>query len=186
LIYHSAVTASLSGATRVIVKTPAEAYKIPALEDNIHGLNLVMMGVESAAGKQLDEDQLTAEGLIIRRETQAILDSIIGCGRGALRKASCQASPGFIDVPLLTQYVQQGRGDDARDVDGAVRFLSLGNLQFDRELREFHQSKMQDRRRAEGLLSENRNICWWNAMYFNCREVSMSDGRFTTVASRFR
>lgn len=157
LIYHSAVTASLSGATRVIVKTPAEAYKIPALEDNIHGLNLVMMGVEGAAGKQLDEDQLTAEGLIIRRETHAILDSIIGCGRGSITEGIVSGfRQGFIDVPFSPSKYNKGEVMTARDVNGAVRFLSLGNLQFDRELREFHQSKMQDRQRAEGLLSEKQ------------------------------
>ena len=41
-------------------------------------------------------------------------------------------------------------------VDGAVRYLSCGQLPFDRELREFHASKMAERRRAEGLL-ENQN-----------------------------
>jgi len=45
----------------------------------------------------------------------------------------------------------------ARDVEGAVRFLSTGNLQFDREQREFHQDKMGERRRAEGLCSAKQN-----------------------------
>lgn len=45
----------------------------------------------------------------------------------------------------------------ARDRDGAVRFLSLGNLQVGRELQEFHRHKMDERRRAEGLLSEKQN-----------------------------
>ena len=45
----------------------------------------------------------------------------------------------------------------ARDREGAVRFLSFGNLQVGRELREFHENKMDERRRAEGLLSEKQN-----------------------------
>lgn len=45
----------------------------------------------------------------------------------------------------------------ARDREGAVRFLSLGQLPFGRELRQFHQEKMQERRRAEGLLSEKQS-----------------------------
>jgi len=40
-----------------------------------------------------------------------------------------------------------------RDVEGAVRFLSFGNLQLDRETREFHEDKVSARRRAEGILS---------------------------------
>jgi glutamate mutase epsilon subunit len=34
-----------------------------------------------------------------------------------------------------------------------VRFLSTGKLQFDKEIRQFHEEKMQTRRRAEGLWS---------------------------------
>ena len=45
----------------------------------------------------------------------------------------------------------------ARDTEGAVRFLSLGKLPFNRELRQFHQEKMQERRRVEGLLSEKQS-----------------------------
>ena len=45
----------------------------------------------------------------------------------------------------------------ARDREGAVRFLSFGNLQVGRELQEFHRDKMDERRRAEGLLSEKQN-----------------------------
>jgi methylaspartate mutase epsilon subunit len=154
LIYQSAVTASLSGATRVIIKTPAEAYKIPVLADNLHGLNLVMMGVANGALTQLDEEQVAAEGSIIRRETQAILDSIIGCGRGSITEGIVTGfRKGLIDIPFSPSIYNKGEVMTARDVDGAVRFLSFGNLQLDRELREFHQSKMQDRRRSEGLLS---------------------------------
>lgn len=157
LIYQSAVTASLSGATRVIVKTPAEAYKIPALTDNIQGLNLVMMGVSRGAFMQLDEEQLAAEGRIIRWETQNILDSVIGCGRGSITEGIITGfRKGFIDVPFSPSIYNKGEVMTARDVDGAVRFLSFGNLQLDRELREFHQSKMQDRQRAAGLLSEKQ------------------------------
>ena len=157
LIYQSAVTASLSGATRVIVKTPAEAYKIPTLTDNIHGLNLVMMGVSSGAQMQLDEEQLAAESWIIRREVQNILDSVIGCGRGSITEGIVMGfRKGFIDVPFSPSIYNKGEVMTARDVDGAVRFLSFGNLQLDRDLREFHQTRMQDRQRSEGLLSEKQ------------------------------
>lgn len=44
----------------------------------------------------------------------------------------------------------------ARDCDGAVRFLRLGNLPFDKDLISFHVDKMNDRRRQEGLLVEGK------------------------------
>lgn len=39
----------------------------------------------------------------------------------------------------------------ARDCQYAVRFLRTGNLPFDKEIKEFHAVKMNDRRRQEGL-----------------------------------
>lgn len=45
----------------------------------------------------------------------------------------------------------------ARDVNGAVRFLTFGCLQFPRELREFHREKMSERRRADGFWTEKQN-----------------------------
>jgi methylaspartate mutase epsilon subunit len=155
LIYNSAVTAALSGATRVIVKTPAEAYKIPTLEDNVHGLSLVMRGVADAAGEEVDEEQVAEESAIIRREVRAILDSIIVCGRGSITEGIVAGfRQGLIDIPFSPSIYNRGEVMTARDLQGAVRFLSVGNLQFDRELREFHEHCLQERQHAEGLFSE--------------------------------
>ena len=46
----------------------------------------------------------------------------------------------------------------ARDSEGAVRFLSTGRLKLDRDVKEFHRDKMQDRVKADGLmLTEKQN-----------------------------
>jgi methylaspartate mutase epsilon subunit len=44
----------------------------------------------------------------------------------------------------------ENRGEvlTARDADGAVRFLDTGRLQRSAEVREFHQSKIDSRRKA--------------------------------------
>jgi methylaspartate mutase epsilon subunit len=155
LIYNSAVTAALSGATRVIVKTPAEAYKIPTLKDNIHGLGLVMRGVSDAGREEFDEESVAEESDIIRREVRAILDSIIVCGRGSITEGIVTGfRQGLIDIPFSPSLYNRGEVITARDVQGAVRFLSIGNLQFDRELRQFHEHCLQERQHAEGLFSE--------------------------------
>lgn len=158
LICNSAVTAALSSATRMIVKTPAEAYKIPSMADNLHGLSLVMRGLSCASEEHVDERRVTEECAIIRRETQAILDSIILCGRGAIAEGVIKGfREGFLDIPFSPSIYNRGEVMTARDVEGAVRFLSIGNLQFDRELREFHRDKMQERLKAEGLSSANQS-----------------------------
>jgi methylaspartate mutase epsilon subunit len=159
LIYNSAITAQLSGATRLIGKTPCEAYKIPSLEDNVHGLSLISQGVRSADHVKVDEDRVAAECDIIRREVHDILGSLIICGKGDIAEGIVRGfAKGFLDIPFSPSVHNRGEVVTARDTEGAVRFLSLGNLQFDRELRDFHGEKMAERRRREGLASIKENF----------------------------
>jgi len=158
LIFNSAVTAGLSGATRVIVKTPVEAYRIPSVEDNLDGISLVQRGVAMAAEETFDETRVQEEAALIRREVSAILDSVIHIGRGSIVAGVVNAfRKGFIDIPFAPSNYNLGEVMTARDVDGAVRFLSTGHMQFDRDLRDFHREKMNERRRAEGLLHDHQN-----------------------------
>jgi methylaspartate mutase epsilon subunit len=158
LIRNSAVTAALSGATRVIGKTPVEAVRIPTLEDNLAGVSLIRQGVSEAAVHCVDEARVARECDIIRREVEAIFESLIFCGRGDLAQGVVHGfEKGFIDIPFSPSIYSRGEVMTARDVEGAVRFLSTGNLQFDAELREFHGEKMAERRRAEGLLSAKQD-----------------------------
>lgn len=157
LIYHSAITAKLSGATRVIVKTPVEAYRIPTLEDNVGGIGLVMRGIAAAAGHTVDEARVLEESFIIRREVQSILDSVVMAGRGSIAEGIVTAfRNGYLDIPFAPSVYNRGEVITIRDVEGAIRIASFGGLQFDRELREFHRSKADERRRAEGGLKESQ------------------------------
>jgi methylaspartate mutase E subunit len=154
LIYNSAITARLSGATRVISKTPAEAFRIPSLDDNAYGISIVAQGFSDAVNHPVDEDRVFQECEIIRKEAQAIFESVIYCGRGDLAKGVVSGfQKGLLDIPFAPSRYNRGEVMTARDVEGAVRFLSTGNLQFDRELRQFNQEKMAERRRADGLSS---------------------------------
>ena len=153
LIYASAVTAGLSGATRVIVKTPAEAYRIPSLEDNLSGIRLVMGGV--CAEVAVDEERIATESHMLEREVRAILDSVVMCGRGSITEGIVTAfRKGYLDIPFAPSLHNRGEVVTARDTEGAVRFLSFGNLQLDQEVREFHRSRMGDRKRVEGGIRE--------------------------------
>jgi methylaspartate mutase epsilon subunit len=158
LIYNSGITGALSRATRIITKTPVEAYRIPSLEDNIQGLRLAMSGVSRAAHLEIDHAKVTEESAIIRREVQAILDSIVVCGRGCIAEGVVKGfEKGYLDIPFSPSIYNKGEIMTARDASGAVRFLSIGNIQFDRELRQFHEHKMAERRRVEGLFSSKEN-----------------------------
>lgn len=151
LIYQSAITASLSGATRVIVKTPAEASGIPGLEDNLRGISLAMSGA-AAGHRPIDDREVAEECSLIRREVETILESVLLCGRGSVSEGIVEGfRRGFLDIPFSPSIYNRGAVMTARDRDGAVRFLSFGNLQVGRELQQFHEHKMGERRCAERL-----------------------------------
>jgi len=159
LIYNSAITAALSGATRVIVKTSVESLRIPTIADNADAINLVRRGVAEAPAVTLDEAKIADECALIEREAESILDSVVHSGRGSLASGVVQAfRQGLLDVPFSPSIHNRGEVMTARDAEGAVRFLCTGQLQLDRELKEFHRSKMQDRLHNKGqLLTETQN-----------------------------
>lgn len=158
LITQSAVTAALSGVTRLVIKTPVEAIKIPSLADNVRGLGLAIRGVSMATQHWVDEERVKIECEVIEREVQAIFDSIVLCGSGSIAEGIVSGfEKGYIDVPFSPSIFNRGEVMTARDAEGAVRFLSIGNMQFDRDLREFHREKMQERQKLEGLISKDQN-----------------------------
>lgn len=152
LVYNSAQTAALSRATRVIVKTPVESYKIPTAADNVQALSLVQRGVAAASRDRIDESQVAAEAAVIHREVDALIDSIFLCGRGSVAAGIVEGlAKGLLDIPFSPSLYNQGKVLTARDCEGAVRYLSTGNLAFDKDLKAFHAEKMRERRRAAGL-----------------------------------
>jgi methylaspartate mutase epsilon subunit len=154
LIRSSAMTAARSGATRLIGKTPVEAFRIPTLTDNIIGLELIQGGLAAASDVHVDETQVAEECSIIRREVEAIFESIVVCGNGDIAQGVVTGfEKGLIDIPFSPSVHNRGEVMTMRDVEGAVRFLATGNLKLDRESREFHQHKVSERRKAEGICS---------------------------------
>jgi methylaspartate mutase epsilon subunit len=154
LIRNSAVTAARSGATRMIGKTPVEAFRIPTVTDNIMGIELINSGIATAADCYVDEARVAKECAVIRREVESIFESIVLCGHGDIAYGVAAGfQQGFIDIPFSPSVHNRGEVMTTRDVEGAVRFLSFGQLQLDRETRQFHEDKVSERRRAEGVNS---------------------------------
>lgn len=154
LIRNSAITAARSGATRMIGKTPVEAFRIPTVTDNIMGIELINSGIATAADCHVDEARVAEECAVVRREVESILESIVLCGHGDVAQGVVTGfEKGLIDIPFSPSVHNRGEVMTTRDVEGAVRFLSFGNLQLDRETRQFHEDKVSERRHAEGIYS---------------------------------
>lgn len=158
LIFSSAVTAGLAGATRIITKTPAESRKIPTVEDNLRGLELTRLGLAAARGRRLPEAQVAEEVRMLRLEVTAIFQSVMECGHGDLEAGVVRGFDlGLLDIPFAPSVYNRGEVLAARDVAGAVRFLRTGNLRLPPEVLQFHEQKMDERRRAEGHASRHKD-----------------------------
>lgn len=154
LIFQSAITGALSGATRILTKSPVESYKIPDIAENLEGISLVQHGLETA--KKMDtipeNSHILEECEVIRKEVDAIIDSIFYCGNGNLVDGIIRGfRDGYLDIPFSPSIFCAGQVITGRDAQGAVRFISTGKLNFDQYLKDFHSYKMSERRRSEGI-----------------------------------
>ncbi|MBQ2446428.1 MAG: methylaspartate mutase subunit E [Oscillospiraceae bacterium] len=150
VISSGSLIAALSHATKVIVKTPHEAIGIPTMEANAQGLRCTKQVVNMMSDQFFTGEALETEKEIIRQETRCIVDKCFELGMGDIAVGVCRAvEAGVLDVPFAPCRYNKGLMLPCRDNDGAVRILSVGNLPFTKELKDFHNSKIEERAKAE-------------------------------------
>jgi len=151
VISWGAATAVLSGATKVIVKSPHEAFGVPTAEVNANGLKatkqLTSMLKDQVA---FETTEIVDEMNIITRETKSILEAVLKLGENNFGLSAVRAfEAGLIDVPFAPAVCNAGKMLPARDNHGAVRIYEFGNLPFDESLKDFHRKKLQERAEVE-------------------------------------
>ena len=151
VIATGSMIASLSKATKVIVKTPHEAVGIPTMEANAAGLRCTKQVVNMLADQVYPSESLAEEEEIIRQETRAIVDKCFELGMGDIAVGVCRGvESGALDVPFAPCRANAGLMLPARDNAGCVRILNFGNLPFSQEIKDFHIAKLEERAKAEG------------------------------------
>lgn len=142
--------AALAKATKVIVKTPHEAVGIPTMEANAAGLRCTKQVVNMLADQNFQNNELEMEKEIIRQETRCIVDKCFELGEGDIAVGVCRGvEAGVLDVPFAPCRANAGLMLPARDNNGAVRILNMGNLPFGDDLKDFHRSKIEERAKFE-------------------------------------
>ena len=150
VISWGSATAALSKATKVIVKTPHEAVGIPTMEANAQGLRCTKQVINMLRDQVLASSELEQEKEIIRRETRCILDKCFELGQGDIAVGAVRAvQAGVLDIPFSPSRFNAGKMLPARDNNGAIRILEMGNLPFTKELKDFHREKIEERASAE-------------------------------------
>lgn len=150
VISWGSAAAALSKATKVIVKTPHEAVGIPTMEANAQGLRCTKQVINMLRDQVLTSSELEQEKEIIRRETRCILDKCFELGQGDIAVGAIRAvQAGVLDIPFSPSRFNAGKMLPARDNNGAIRILEMGNLPFTKELKDFHREKIEERANAE-------------------------------------
>jgi methylaspartate mutase epsilon subunit len=169
LIFNSAITAALAGATKVMVKTAVESFKIPDQHDNAGALDLCKKAVALAKPELVDQKRLAVEKELLRREVRQIMEVVIELGDGRIVAGALRAiEEGIIDIPWSPNLYNKNKVCTLRDTDGAVRFSDFGHLPFDEKVREFHQDKIHVRETMErsgsafALLEKDLSRIWKN------------------------
>jgi methylaspartate mutase epsilon subunit len=152
LISMSSTVAALSGATKMITKTPHESVGIPTKEANGIGIKASKMVTKLLQDQKFPEcEKLTSEMNQIKKEVNCLMDCILKIGDGDLAVGTVKAfEQGLIDVPFAPSKFNAGLILPARDNDGCIRILEFGKLGFSEEIKEFHKNKISERAATEG------------------------------------
>ncbi|MEM9719522.1 MAG: methylaspartate mutase subunit E [Bacteroidota bacterium] len=169
LIFESCITGNLAGATKIMVKTPVEAYKIPDTNDNVRALGICKNAGKAAMDIHLDFGRLELEKYYLRLQVDQLMKAVIELGNGEISKGMVRAiDQGILDITWSPNVHNKGQVFSIRDVNGAVRFMKFGQLPFSEEVKDFHleqisQRKMLERDSSDFALLE-KDLCriWKN------------------------
>jgi len=153
VISWGAAAAALSGAVKVIVKSPHEAMGIPTMEANAQGLRATRQVVNMLEGQgSLDSAAAEREAALIERETRSILEAAFALspGRESAEAAARAFEAGIIDVPFAPSRENRGRILPMRDDEGFVRIFKTGAIPLPPDVEAFHRERLEARGRSEG------------------------------------
>ena len=138
--WGSAAAAALSHATKVIVKSPHEAVGIPTMEANAQGLRCTKQVISMLCDQTLTAAEAgTGERRSSPAETRCIVDKCFELGEGDIAVGAVRAvQAGVVDIPFAPSRFNAGKMLPARDDEGAIRILNVGNLPLTQELIDFN------------------------------------------------
>lgn len=124
LLDESALLAVRGGAQRLIVKTVAEAHRIPTIAENVAALERASAIARTAtplAASQVDTDEVLGEA---RALIEAVLDLSDDVGTGLLRAFKS----GLLDVPYCLHADNHGLSQGVIDPTGRLRWARTGKM----------------------------------------------------------
>ena len=150
VIALGSVLASLSKATKVIVKTPHEAMGVPTKEANAQGLLCTKQVLYMLKDQEFNNKEVEFEKEIIKKETRCIVDKGFEIGENDIAIGVIRAfKSGTLDIPFAPSVHTMGKILPVRDNNGAIRILNPGKIPFTKEILDFNNKKIEERASCE-------------------------------------
>lgn len=126
LMEQAVRTAVRAGAARIIVKTEAEAHRIPGIEENVEALEnaarVAELQVRRPRPAKNPEDSETYT------EARTLVEAVLDLGEDVGRSLERAFERGLLDVPFCLHPANRGRARSHMDGDGRLRWLTTGDM----------------------------------------------------------
>jgi len=151
LISYSATIALFSKANRIFIKNIDEYSKNSLGNTMINSLLLTKTILEIGNYQKMNNSEdVILEKEQIKKETAQIITKVFSICNGDLSKGIIKAfEDGIIDIPFAPSKYNLGKMMPARDNEGMIRYLDIGNLPFCHLIKDFHQKKIKERANKE-------------------------------------
>jgi methylaspartate mutase epsilon subunit len=125
LLTEAARLAVQTGAARLIVKTAAEAHRIPSVADNVAAL---ATAAAAAAATERHMPPAGAEDTGIYAEARALVDAVVDLGPDLGRALAAAFRLGYLDVPYCLHPDNAGRTRSYIDATGRLQWSRIGSM----------------------------------------------------------
>jgi methylaspartate mutase epsilon subunit len=122
LLTESARLAARSGASRLIVKTTAEAYRLPTVAENVTALE------HAAAAARGVPRRTNVDDTGIHAQAKALVDNVLALDDDLGRALLTAFARGHLDVPFCLHPDNAGQTSGYLDRDGRLRWQRIGAL----------------------------------------------------------
>jgi methylaspartate mutase epsilon subunit len=127
-----------SGASRLIVKTAAEAHRIPTVADNVLALELAAsaaaVAAATAAGAERGaQDPAPVEDTGIYAEARTLIEAVLDLGPDLGRALARAFRSGYLDVPFCLHPDNAGRSRSRIGPDGRLYWSGVGSMPIARD-----------------------------------------------------
>ncbi|MFH8626583.1 methylaspartate mutase [Streptomyces vietnamensis] len=124
LLEAAARLAVESGAARLIVKTAAEAHRIPTIADNVEALETAARAARAAVRRPGPP----VTGTEVYAEAHALVHTVLGLHEDIGRALLLAFRHGLLDIPFCLHPDNAGRTRSFIDSDGRLRWSDTGRL----------------------------------------------------------